>query len=327
MRVGSTIIEVARAAGVSTATVSNALNGTGRASAATRDRVRAVAESLGYRPNAAGRTLRTGRSGVLALAVTTFGDRAWNYAEVPYYAHVVAAATAAAHSRGYALIVLPTGLVEADWHGVVADGVVLLDSPADDPAVRVLGQRGIPIAYDGEPHATGPRDSWVDNDHVATTARVLDHLRAQGAQRIGLLAQATSDRYTQAVVAAYRAQVATPYIRLVEDAEWTGRSAAEELLRDGVDAVYGLLDRCGHGILAATQSLGLSVPEDVLVVTASEDPVYAATTPTVSTVSLSPEETITAAIDALVSVIAGGEPTIVTHLRSTLHIRDSSLRR
>lgn len=263
---------------------------------------------------------------MLALAVTTFGERAWNYAEVVYYAHVVAAATAAAHARGYALTVLPTGLGEPDWQGVVADGVVLLDSPADDPAVRVLGERGIPIAYDGEPHTTGPRDSWVDNDHEASTALVLDHLREQGARRIGLLAQSTSDRYTQAVLAAYRAQVSTPYVRFVDDAEWTGRAAATELLRDGVDAVYGLIDRCGHGILAAADALGLSVPDDVLVVTVSEDPVYQAMTPSVSTVSLRPEQTVTAAIDALIGVIDGGGPTVLPDLPSDLLVRESSLR-
>jgi DNA-binding LacI/PurR family transcriptional regulator len=325
----STIEDVARAAGVSTATVSNALNGTGRASAATRARVREVAATLGYRPNAAGRTLRTGRTGVLALAVTTFGERAWNFAEVAYYAHMVAAATSAAHARGYALMVLPTGLDADGWHAVSADGVVLLDSPQGDPAVEILRSRDIPIAFDGEPHEFGPRDSWVDNDHAATTAMVVSHLQSQGARRIGLLAQDTSDRYTQAVVAAYRSLVPEPLVclvGLVGGSDSTGRAEAERLLRDGADAVYGLLDHCGHGVLAAATHLGLRVPEDVLVVTASEDPAYAAMSPSVSTVSLRPEETITAAVEALAAVIAGGQPSVRTDLATELLVRDSSVR-
>ncbi len=322
-----TIVDVAREAGVSTATVSNALNGTGRAAAATRERVREVAASLGYRPNAAGRTLRTGRTGVLALAVTTFGERAWNFAEVAYYARIVAAATSAAHNRGYALTVLPTGLSESDWHAVTADGVVLLDSPEDDPAVRVLRARQIPIAFDGEPAETGPRDSWVDNDHVATTAMVVGHLRAQGARRIGLLAQRTSDGYTQAVVSAFTAQVPEPLVRLVEGTDLTGRADAEALLREGVDAIYGLLDDSGRGVLAAAAHLGVRIPEDVLLVTASEDPTYASTTPSVSTVSLLPVETITAAVDALVDTLAGGESSVLADLATELYVRESSVRR
>lgn len=321
-----TVVDVARAAGVSTATVSNALNGTGRASAATRDRVRAAAEELGYRPNAAGRTLRTGRTGVLAVAVTTFGDVAWNFAEVAYYAHMVAAATSAAHARGYALMVLPTGLDVDGWHAVAADGVVLLDSPQGDPAVAVLRGRGIPIAFDGEPYDVGPRDSWVDNDHAATVAQVVAHLREEGARRIGLLAPATGDHYARASMAAYEALVDEPLIGLVGREDPTGRQAALGLLRAGADALYGLIDRCGHGSLAAAAELGLGVPEDVLVVSVSEDPTYAATRPPVSTVSLRPVDTVTAAVDALADALAGGEPAVRSDLPSELVVRESSTR-
>ncbi|TQK69104.1 LacI family DNA-binding transcriptional regulator [Nocardioides sp. SLBN-35] len=322
-----TALDVARAAGVSVATVSNALNDTGRASAATRTRVREVAASMGYRPNAAGRTLRTGRTGVLALAVTTFGEQTWNFAEVAYYAQMVAAATSAAHAHGYALTVLPASLDVDGWHAVSADGVVLLDSPEGDPAAEVLRARGIPIAFDGQPHQLGPRDSWVDNDHAATMAKVLGHLREQGARRIALLAQNTSDHYTRDCVAAYRAQVRTPRIALLDSTDPVGRAEAERLLREGADAVYGLLDDSGRGVLAAADALGLRVPDDVLVVTASEDPTYASTSPPISTVSLRPADTITAAVDALAATLAGAPPTVRADLATDLVVRASSTRR
>ena len=322
-----TILDVARAAGVSVATVSNALNDTGRASAATRARVREVAATMGYRPNAAGRTLRTGRTGVLALAVTTFGEQTWNYAEIAYYAHMVAAATSAAHAHRYALTVLPASLDADGWHAVAADGVVLLDSPEGDPAARVLRARGIPIAFDGRPHELGPLDSWVDNDHAATMAVVLAHLREQGARRIALLAQNTSDHYTRDCLAAYRSQVDRPRIALTDSTDPVGRAEAEQLLRDGADAVYSLLDDGGRGIVAAADALGLRVPDDVLVVTASEDPTYASTSPPVSTVSLRPADTISAAVDALAATLAGGSPSVRDDLTTDLVVRASSLRR
>ncbi len=323
-----TIVDVARAAGVSTATVSNALNDTGRAGAATRQRVREIADSLGYRPNPAGRTLRTGRTGVIALAVTTFGDHSWNFADVTYYARMVAAATGAAHSHGYALMVLPTDLDVDGWHALAVDGVVLLDSPEGDPAVPILHQRGIPIAFDGEPHLRGPQDSWVDNDHAATTVRVLDHLHAQGARRIGLISTGTTDHYARSCIAAYTATpwVDRPRIGYADGSEPTGRAAAEQLLRDGADAIYGLLDGCGRAVLAAAADLGLRVPEDVLVVTASEDPSYAAMTPSVTTVSLRPADTITAAIAALAATLNGEPPSARSDLPTELQVRASSAR-
>src|SRR6185295_14136328 len=68
------IRDVAAAAGVSITTVSDALNGKGRLPDETRSRVREVADRLGYRPSAAARTLRTGRSGLIGLTVTTYGE-------------------------------------------------------------------------------------------------------------------------------------------------------------------------------------------------------------------------------------------------------------
>ncbi|WP_284327999.1 LacI family DNA-binding transcriptional regulator [Demequina litorisediminis] len=68
-RRGVTLAEVAARAGVSLKTASNAVNGTGRMSAATRARVEAVVEELGYKVHAAARSLTRGRTGTIALAV------------------------------------------------------------------------------------------------------------------------------------------------------------------------------------------------------------------------------------------------------------------
>jgi DNA-binding LacI/PurR family transcriptional regulator len=106
-----------------------------------------------------------------------------------------------------------------------------------------------------------------------------------------------------------------------------GRAEAERLLRDGADAVYGLLDDSGRGVLAAAASLGLRVPEDVLVVTASEDPTYASTSPPVTTVSLRPADTISAAVEALAATLAGEPPTVRADLATDLLVRASSTRR
>ena len=66
-RIRATVREVAEAAGVSTGTVSHALNGTGRVAAATRTRVAEAAAELDYRPDRRGRALRSGRTNTLAL--------------------------------------------------------------------------------------------------------------------------------------------------------------------------------------------------------------------------------------------------------------------
>ncbi|GAV37685.1 HTH-type transcriptional repressor CytR [Streptomyces acidiscabies] len=176
---------------VSTATVSHALKGTGRMTAHTRDRVRALASALGY----------DGGSAVpraLGLAVTTYGYTDWNFAEVPFFSWSITAATAAAHRHGYALVTLPCAARQNLWTALRVAGVVLMDSPAGDPVADTLRAHGIPLAFDGRPVDPRPDEVWVDNDHVAATRGVLDHLATQGARRVALLAGPGEEHYTRA---------------------------------------------------------------------------------------------------------------------------------
>src|SRR6185312_9765822 len=110
-----TLGAVATRAGVSTATVSNALNGTGRLSEATRQRVLAAARELGYAPASTARAVACGSTGVLGLTMTTYGELPVAYTEIPYYAELTLGAMAAAHERGYLLTVLPSSLAPWMW--------------------------------------------------------------------------------------------------------------------------------------------------------------------------------------------------------------------
>ncbi|MFI1393454.1 LacI family DNA-binding transcriptional regulator [Streptomyces sp. NPDC020681] len=296
-----TIADVARAAEVSTATVSNALNGTGRLADSTRARVRTVATALGY--GSTGAAPRT-----LGLAVTTYGERPWNFADVPYFARAISAATAAAHERGYALIALPATPDETVWRSIAVAGVLVLDSPADDPVVRVLRARGIPLAFDGRPAGVHPHEAWVDNDHRATTHQVLDHLADRGARRIALMAGPGEEHYTRSCLAAYRRWCVEhdtePRTIALTPEDDEGRDLDPLLRGPGrPDAVYGIYDPCGRRVLASAARCGLRVPDDLLVVCASEDPAYATTDPPLSTVSLAPQETVALAVAALVEIV------------------------
>ncbi|MFC8831263.1 LacI family DNA-binding transcriptional regulator [Streptomyces sp. NPDC057137] len=321
-----TIADVARAAEVSTATVSNALNGTGRLADSTRARVRSVAAALGY-GGAGGPAPR-----ILGLAVTTYGTHRWNFAGVPYFAQAINAATVAAHARGYALTALPAAPEEASWRTVALAGVLLLDSPAGDPVVRILRERGLPLAFDGRPAEPRPGEAWVDNDHHATTRTVLDHLAAQGARRIALMAGPGGEHYTLSCLAAYREWCAEhrtePCVVPLTPGDDEGR-ALDPLLSGErrPDALYGIYNPCGRRALAAAARRSLSVPADLLLVCASEDPAYATTTPPVSTVSLVPDAAMAAAVTALVGLIEGPghtPPPVIVPAR--LLVRASSVR-
>ncbi|MWA14206.1 LacI family DNA-binding transcriptional regulator [Streptomyces sp. BA2] len=298
-----TLADIARAAEVSTATVSHALNGTGRVGESTRRRVRETATALGYGAAAGTRTI--------GIAVTTY-PRAWSYTEVAYFSRAITAATAVAHTRGYALTTLPADRAADDaWHSLAVDGMLIMDSPRGDPMVHALRARGIPLVFDGVPGDPRPGDHWVDNDHDAATREVLDHLAASGARRVALQSGDGDEHYARAVTEAYAAwcaeRGADPLVVPFDVADAQGRSFDALLRGPGrADAVYAAYDPGGRQLLAAAARLGLRVPEDLRVVCASEDPAYAATRPPVTTVTLDPERTARAAVGLLVDLIEGG---------------------
>lgn len=333
------IRDVAAAAGVSITTVSDALNGKGRLPDATRRHVREVADRLGYRPSAAARTLRTGKSGLIGLTVTTYGEEPFTFTEFAYFAEMVRAATSAALARGYALVILPAPARHSAidvWSNVALDGTVVIDPADHDPVVGELVRQGIPVVSDGRPAASLPVIAWVDNDHEAAVTGLLDHLAESGARRIGLLTGTSTDTYTRLSTTAYlqwceRVGQEPVYEAYPAHDPCAGAVAADRLLArpDRPDAVYGLFDPNGTDLLAAARRYGLRVPDDLLLVCCSESSVYAATEPPITTLSLKPRRIGTAVIQLLIDAIEGlDQGRVIQQVMPTdLIVRTSSQRR
>ncbi|WP_424211287.1 LacI family DNA-binding transcriptional regulator [Streptomyces sp. BI20] len=329
-----TLADIARAAEVSTATVSHALTGTGRIAPGTRRRVRELAAALGYAGPRPGRAATR----TLGLAVTTHAGADWDYASVAYFGRVLTAAASAAHARGYALTVLPAARgADPLWHDLAVDGMLLLDTPAHDPVLAALRARGLPLVFDGRPPQPRPGDVWVDNDHRETAHRVLDHLAAGGAVRPALHAGFGEENYSRAVTAAYRewcaARGARPLVIPFRPEDEEGRAFDAALTRpvgERPDAVYAVYDPGGRQLLAAARRHGLRVPGELLLVCASEDEEYARDggpdRPAVSTVSFGPERIAREAVAALIALVERGPgpaPRALL-LPATLHPRASS---
>ncbi|MEV1084605.1 LacI family DNA-binding transcriptional regulator [Streptomyces sp. NPDC050211] len=303
---------MAARAGVSTATVSNALNGTGRLSEATRQRVLAAARELGYAPAGTARALARGGTGVLGLTMTTYGDLPVPYTVIPYYAELTLGAMAAAHERGYMLMVMPSSLSPWMWLTTPMDGVIHVGPRADDPVRSILRERGIPMISEGRPPRPHACDAWVDSDHESGLRLLLDHLTESGAQRIGLSLPLHDDEYPRLIAHAYRSwcdehrmpALVEEYASLPDYFTAEQDAVGRLLHRDPrPDAVIGVYSDSGHNILAAARHHGLRVPRDLLVACVSEDPEYATTNPPVTTISLCPDRVGTEAVDLLIALI------------------------
>jgi DNA-binding LacI/PurR family transcriptional regulator len=178
--------EIARRSGVSRSTVSYALSGKRAVAEATRRRIQEVIDELDYRPNAAARALKEGRTRTLGLVIPPAGGRL-TFMQLEFVASVMEAAAGADldvllspsggdHDRSFDRVV----------SGRRVDGVILMEIRLDDPRVTRLQRAGMPFVTIGR---TARPDGmcWVDVDYAALIGRCVDHLADLGHRHIALI--------------------------------------------------------------------------------------------------------------------------------------------
>ena len=172
--------DVARAAGVSQATISLVMSGKsiGRISEEQRDRVRRIARELGYQPNSAARSLRLGRTHAIALVVPNVAN--------PFFASVLLGAERAARARGNAVMLLDTG-GDPDWPTWLTevlstravDGCIFYAAgPFTRRHVRQLGVNLVLI------EARAPRAASIELDIGGGARAAMEHLVGLGHRAI-----------------------------------------------------------------------------------------------------------------------------------------------
>ncbi|MFF8500371.1 LacI family DNA-binding transcriptional regulator [Streptomyces anulatus] len=257
-----TLLDVARAAGVSKSTVSDALQGSGRVAEATRDRVRAVAQQLGYHPNSAARRLRRASTGAVGLHLPATATR------LDYYMNLAFGAVERAQEDGLDMVLLaPSGAAGGRIASRV-DGLLLIDPEPGDSAVPGLLDAGVPVVT-GERYlgpATGPSGAVVC-DNAASLTALLDHVTERGARRPALLAPSGSSAWATALRATAkswgRAHGVAVTLRTVPFAATPAEAEAATralLAADpAVDAVICAPDGSAPGVLRAAAALGRKV--------------------------------------------------------------------
>ncbi|KAF0963548.1 LacI family DNA-binding transcriptional regulator [Rhodococcus sp. T7] len=306
-----TIADVARHAGVSTTTVSHTFSGKGVVAAATRERVRATAKSLGYRPDVVARGLRSNRLGILALVLRPLETLDSSLPEgVDYFLRFAGSAALAAMDFGYGLMLVsdPTR-EESPAAALACDGFLITEPVTDDPLIEMLLGEGVPFLSVGKDPARAAYDNWIDTDTELMTDLVLRHLDDAGATRVALVAGTDPNSWNLGAEAAYRAWAAVrgqdPMVvhRPETTGESGGRDAADELFdrSDPPDAVYCLTGRHAAGVLTRVRERGLDVPGDVQIVGGSDSEHTRSATPPITSVDLQPEFLARVAVTQLVN--------------------------
>jgi DNA-binding LacI/PurR family transcriptional regulator len=328
------IRDVARAAGVSRTTVSHALNDKGRVAPETRERILAIAEELGYRPNTNALHLTQQRTGLLALTSSPSDPVPLGLLDVDYFLALAPAASEAALRAGYALVLGPTGQAPELWAQLRLDGALITDPLPSDPFLRELERQGTPVVTLGRDVDRAQETWWVDSDLVAAMAEVLDHLAAAGARRVGFVAEPPRHSYSIDELHAYRQwQAARGEAPLVEEAAGNhteaGFRAAQRLLDadPAPDAIVTTLEGLALGVKLAAETRGLRVPDDLMIAAVSDGPGLAQAHTSITAADLAPAELGTAAVRLLLERLDGvaPEPRAI-QVPSTLRVRASTRR-
>ncbi|RCG27117.1 LacI family transcriptional regulator [Sphaerisporangium album] len=303
-----TIYEVARRAGVSIATVSRALRGTGPVAGPTREKVLRAVEELRFMPSRAGVSLAEGRHAANGIVFPNLSG--------PYFTEVLIGYEEVASELGRSVIILSTKGRDAirdlvrELAGRV-DGLVVFGSTVPDDVIDELAASGLPLVLIS--HAERPGAVTLRSENAASAKALATHLLGHGYRRFAFLGApyATGDDVDlrwQGV-----REVLGDAVTPVLTAEYTVESGHEAALRllgapGGPEAVICSDDEVALGAILAAEQLGLSVPDDVAVT--GWDDIMAArhARPALTTVRQPMRELGARAARALDALIAGAGP-------------------
>lgn len=266
----ATMNDVARAAGVSTTTVSHLLNGTRPVAEPTRQRILEVIDQLGYTHNTLARSLATASTLTIGVAISAISN--------PYFIDLVHTLEAEISAAGYLLLLADTKDDQAEELRVVrslharrVDGYVVAPSAGPEPpALRYLLDRGLPTVL--VDRLADDRFDQVGVENRESTAGLVAHLAGRGHRRIAMICGQEGLSTTEERVAGYRLGLERSGLPYDADLLVTGLGDVEPA-RAAVRRVCGLAEpptalltannRMTIGAMAGLHELGLGVPDHI----------------------------------------------------------------
>jgi DNA-binding LacI/PurR family transcriptional regulator len=287
-----TIYDVARAAGVSSGTVSRVLNG-GTASRSARGAVERALTATGYVPHQPARRLAGGGSDAVAFLHCVDGEHLFDDPNV----NGLRLACHRALAEQDLVMVSPvavgggTEVVTRRLAAQSLDPVLLFGAPAGSPAVADLIDRQIPVVACGVPLGHERHVSYVATDDRDGARQIIAYLRSRGRRRIAVITGPMHLPGGVQRLAGYRDAIGDAGPALVTHGDYThagGAAATVRLLRQApdVDAIFAASDTMAAGALDTLRHAGRRVPDDIAVAGYDDAPIATGTQPQLTTVRI-----------------------------------------
>lgn len=310
-----TLEEVARAAGVSRATASRAINGGHNVSPHARDAVARAVADLGYVPNRAARSLVTRRADAVAVVVAEPDARLFSD---PFFARILRGVSGvlAATDIQITLLVRPdgesSGRLLRYLAGGHSDGAIVVSHHRDDGLVEFLADAPFPSVFVGRPYRREAPVRYVDTDNEGGAVAATRHLLERGARRVGTVTGPTDMNAAVDRLSGWRRVLRDAALPddAVEVGDFTasgGAAAMDRLLErhPDLDAVFVASDLMATGALTAVAAHGRRVPEDLLLAGFDDSELGRHTRPSLTTVTNPGDELGRRAARLLLQVLEG----------------------
>lgn len=321
------IKDLATLAGVSAGTVSRALAGSELISLKTRERIKAIADEHGFRPNVLARNLRIQRTGAIGVVVP-LGHSAGEQLADPFMITMLGLLADALTARGYDLLLSRVVPVGEQWldHYISSgrvDGVVLVGQLDELGAIELAAQHFKPLVVWGAV-IDGQASCTVGSDNRRGGALAVRHLIERGARRIAFYGDNSlveSARRYEGAQQAVKDAGGGVTLDLLRDRDALAQAFAS---RDGApDGLFAASDLLAAQALDQLGRLGLQVPDDVRVIGYDGLTFGEQVMPRLTSIGLQIEEGARTLVDLLLRRI-GGEDTASVELEPQLIVREST---
>lgn len=246
-----TINDVAREAGVSKSTVSRVLSDNPSISDETKEKVKAVIERLGYKPNMIARNLAKNQTRTLGVVLPIDAS---DYFGNPIYIKLMQGISMFAQEHHYFIMYAfgkeMENIKEYSSNGVV-DGMIMLKSEIEDLAIKQLQEEAFPFVVIGRPEE-GEGCLWVDNDNIGTTFQIVDELIHRGHKKIAFISAKPHWTVAKDRLEGYKKALEVNHIAYNEALVYHGSIFAEET---GYEGIQALLERVDPTAIIATDDL------------------------------------------------------------------------
>lgn len=328
------IQELAEIAGVSAATVSRALAGTGKISPLTRERIRKLASELGFRPSSMARNLRTGRTGTIGVIVP-LGHEKTQHISDPFFMTLLAQIADRLTDRGYDLLLSRVVPHDPEWLSRQVDtgrvdGMIIIGQSNQSDVLNSVARYYDPMVVWGAA-LEGQLYTSVGSDNRLGGRLATEHLLSLGCRKLAFFGDPSVPEVEQRLAGFRDAlrEFGKGAVGATLPVHFVPERAREEIsdfldLAETLDGVFATSDTIGMTAIQALVERGRKVPEDVKVIGFDDLEISRRTLPPLSSVRQNLETGADALVDLLLRKIAG-ESVDSVQLGPTLAARGSTL--